>query len=104
MENKKWIYFSTALTNVVCLGLGFISGILSARLLGVQARGELGILSYYPSLVAASCSLAFPQALSFFLSKDLSNRASFVSAGVRFSLVLGLLGSRLFAFFSPHTL
>ena len=104
MENKKWIYLSTAITNLVCLALGVFSGILSARLLGVQARGELAILSYYPSLVAASCSLAFPQALSFFLSKDLPENASFASAGVRLSLVFGLLGSLVFAFLAPYTL
>ena len=104
MENKAWIYLSTTVTNFLCLFFGIISGVLSARLLGPQARGELAILLYYPGLIGCIFSLAVPQALSFLIAKDLEKQKEIASAGLKLSLILGLVGSLLFALIAPYSL
>ncbi len=104
MENKVWIYFSTTATNLICLILGAASGIFAARLLGPEGRGELAVISYFPALMGSIFPLAIPQALTFFISRDRDRQAEFATAGFRISLVLGILGSGIFAIVSPRTL
>ena len=104
MENKAWIYFSTTATNLICLILGAASGILAARFLGPEGRGELAVISYFPALMGSIFPLAVPQALTFFISKDRNRQAEFATAGFKISVVLGILGSAIFALVSPRTL
>jgi O-antigen/teichoic acid export membrane protein len=84
--------------------LGVVSGILSARLLGPQGRGELTIISYFPGVMASLFSLAVPQALTLFLSKDSDRKSEIVTAGFRISILLGIVGSIIFAIVAPYTL
>jgi O-antigen/teichoic acid export membrane protein len=104
MKNKAWIYFSTSATNIICMMLGVVSGILSARLLGPEGRGELAVILYFPAVMGSIFPLAIPQALTFFISKDRNRQAEFATAGFRISLVLGILGSVIFALVSPRIL
>lgn len=104
MKNKAWIYFSTTATNFICLIFGTVSGILTARLLGPEGRGELAIISYFPTLIGTIVPLGVPQALTFFISRDRDQEAEFASAGLQLSVILGILGSVIFALVSPRTL
>jgi antigen flippase len=104
MKNTAWVYLSTSFTNLLCLFLGMVSGILSARLLGPQGRGELAIISYFPNLMGTFCCLAIPQALSFFISREPGRAAEIAAAGLRLATLLGLLGAVGFALAAPYSL
>jgi O-antigen/teichoic acid export membrane protein len=104
MKNTTWIYISTSASNLMVLFLGMISGIISARLLGPQGRGELAIISYFPTLMGSLCCLAIPQALSYYIPKDLEGSREMAAAGFRLALVLGIVGSLSFALAAPYTL
>ncbi len=104
MENKAWTYFSTASTSFICVVLGCVSGVLTARLLGPEKRGELAVIAYFPGLMASFFPLALPQALTFLVSKEPHRTSEVAAAGFRISLVLGALGAITFALISKYTL
>ena len=104
MKNKAWTYFSTAGTSFICVVLGCISGVLAARLLGPEKRGELAVIAYFPGLMATFFPLALPQALTFFISKEPQRTSEVAAAGFRISLVLGVLGAMTFAFIGKYVL
>ena len=104
MKNKAWTYFSTASTSFICVVLGCVSGVLAARLLGPEKRGELAVIAYFPGLMATFFPLALPQALTFFISKEPQRTSEVAAAGFRISLVLGVLGAMTFAFIGKYVL
>jgi O-antigen/teichoic acid export membrane protein len=104
MKNKAWVYFSTSGTSLVCVVLGCVSGILAARLLKVEGRGELAAIAYFPGLMAAFFPLAMPQALTFFVSKEPHRKEEIAAAGFRISLLFGIVGAVAIAFLSKYTL
>lgn len=55
----------TALTNVASLGLGVVSGILAARLLGPEGRGELAAIQNWGFLLATVGFLGIPTAVAY---------------------------------------
>jgi len=56
-------------TNIVIAAFGFVTGILSARLLGPTGRGELAAIQTFPSFIAAVAMLGMPEAVVFFISR-----------------------------------
>ena len=63
-------YFSTVVSNGVILLLGVVSGVLAARLLGPEARGELAIVILWPSAVVyVFGSLGLHDAATFFAAR-----------------------------------
>lgn len=56
-------------TNVVNLAFGIATGILAARLLGPQARGELAEIQFWAGAVAGIGICSLPSALSFFIAR-----------------------------------
>lgn len=104
MKNKVWIYLSSSGTSLICIVLGCVSGVIVARLLGPEKRGELAIIAYFPGLMAAFFPLALPQALTFFISKEPQRTSEVAAAGFRISLVFGVLGAITFAFISRYAL
>jgi antigen flippase len=103
-RNVTWTYFSSSATNFICLIFGAVSGIITARLLGPEARGELAILSYYPSLMASILTLGLPYALKYMISKNPEKELEIATVGFRLSLILGIMGAISFALFVPRTL
>jgi O-antigen/teichoic acid export membrane protein len=59
----------TASAQATILGLGAISGILSARLLGPVGRGQLAALVVWPSTLMFLCNLGINQAIVFHTGK-----------------------------------
>lgn len=104
MKNKTWAYFSTSGTSLVCLALGCVSGILAARLLKAEGRGELAVITYLPGLAAMFFPLAIPQALTFFISKEPYRTEEIAAAGFRMSLVLGAAGAIAIFVFGKYVL
>lgn len=69
-------YFSTVTANGVILLLGVISGVLAARLLGPEGRGELAIVTLWPLNLGLVGSLGLNQAVTYFSAKEPEQRAA----------------------------
>lgn len=59
---------TTAATNYVVLGLGGVAGLLAARALGPEGRGELAAMQTWPLLLGAIGVLGLPDALVYVAS------------------------------------
>lgn len=86
------------------MGLGAVSGLLVSRLLLPHGRGELAVLLYFPTLMAALFSLGTPQAITALLSKREEDTQEILSAGFRFSAAQALLAVPLFMVCAPFAL
>ncbi|HEV2493920.1 MAG TPA: oligosaccharide flippase family protein [Terriglobia bacterium] len=69
------------------LGLGAVTGVLAARMLGPQGRGELTALSIWPMTLIFLCSMGLDAALVFHVGKQQFKLTEVWTAGV----VLGAL-------------
>ncbi len=66
------------LAAVLGQGALIVSGVLSARILGVQDRGYLALLVLFPAVLAQIGSLGLPLAATYQLSRDRTRAASVV--------------------------
>ena len=101
---KASLYAWTFATNALSLVFGMASGILSSRMLGAQGRGELAVISYFPSLMATFWPLAIPQALTLFISRGEPPPDEVVAAGIKLSFGLALIGAASFSILVPFFL
>lgn len=60
----------SVLAGVASQGVLIVSGVLSARLLGVEGRGLLALLVLFPVLIALLGALGLPQAVTYFVSRS----------------------------------
>ena len=60
----------TTVANLVITVLGVLTGVLSARLLGPQGRGELAVIQLWPSQIATFAMLGLDAALVFYASRE----------------------------------
>lgn len=86
------------------VGLGAVSGLMVSRLLMPRGRGELAILLYFPTLMAAFFSLGTPQAITALISKNREHAEEVLTAGFRLAMVQVLLAIPLFVLCAPLTL
>ncbi len=63
-------FFFTASSNLGITFLGAIGGILAARLLGAEGRGELAAAVVWAGILAGIVQLGLPQALTYVTAKD----------------------------------
>ncbi len=56
--------------NIFLAGLGMVSGILAARLLGPHGRGELAAIQTWPSFTAGLAALGMPEALVYYSARQ----------------------------------
>lgn len=75
-----------------------------SRLLMPRGRGELAILLYFPTLMAAFFSLGTPQAITALISKDPNHPEEVLTAGFRLAIAQVLLAVPLFVLCAPLTL
>ena len=99
----------SVLTGLVGQAVLIVSGVLAARILGVQDRGYLALLILFPAVLAQIGSLGLPLAATFELSRDRSRWAEVLRTLLRpmvlqdVSLVLLHAGILLAVFWSdPH--
>lgn len=86
------------------MGLGAVSGLMVSRLLMPRGRGELAILLYFPTLMAAFFSLGTPQAITAQLSKGAEQAGEILTTGFRLAVAHALLAIPLFMLCAPLTL
>ena len=76
----------TSSTNVVLALLGLVTGVLVARLLGPQGRGELAAIQTWPSFFATIAMLGLPQALVYFCSRESTRSGSLLTTAMLLAL------------------
>ena len=84
-------YARCTLASLAVKAIGAATGVLAARLLGPEGRGELAVIVFLPTLAAALGGLSLPQAIAFEVSRAPDREAEFIASGVSAALVLGLL-------------
>jgi len=82
----------TMLTNIVIAALGIVTGLLSARLLGPQGRGELAAIQLWPMFIVALGMLGMPEAVVYFASRSPERAGRYLTT----SVVL-IIGASLFS-------
>lgn len=86
----------TVLTNVVALTVNLGSGIIQARALGPQGRGELTVTMLWPTLIAAVGGLGLSESVAYYTATDKSRRSTVLATcfaiGVPQTLGLVLIG------------
>jgi O-antigen/teichoic acid export membrane protein len=75
-----------------------------SRLLMPRGRGELAILLYFPTLMAAFFSLGTPQAITALISKNPKHPEEVLTTGFRLAIAQVLLAVPLFILCAPLTL
>lgn len=86
----------TSATNVAVAAVGAVTGILAARLLGPNGRGELAVVQMLPTLLASLAMLGMPEALTYWVARDRERGATLLTSAtlvcVAGSLVAAPLG------------
>ena len=88
-------YAHCTLASLAVKVFGAATGILAARLLGPEGRGELDVILFFPVMVAAMGGLSLPQAIAFEVSRAPEREAEFIASGVCAALILGFLEAAL---------
>jgi O-antigen/teichoic acid export membrane protein len=86
----------TGATNISLAALGVVTGVLGARLLGVEGRGGLAAIQTWPSLVATVAMIGLPEAVVYFSARqpDKAGRwlGTSMACALLTSVVFGLVG------------
>lgn len=80
---------STTAVNLLVLCLNLSTGLLTARLLGPEGRGELAAMVLWPQFLASLLTLGLPQATTFNLVRHPSDQGGIVAMALLLSMVLG---------------
>jgi len=76
--------------NVLMAVMGLASGLLAARLLGPERRGELAAIQSWPMLFAALAMLGMPEALVYFSSRERCRAADYLGTATIIALLAGV--------------
>jgi len=94
----------TFVTNCILALLGLITGCLSARLLGVEGRGELAAIQSWPILLASFSMLGLQDAVIFHGGKNKNILGSLIITTTVFILIIGLIIGVLGWYYMPYLL
>lgn len=94
----------TLLARILILAINMGTGIITARFLGPQGRGEQAAIILWPQLLAYLMTLGLPAALRYNLKRYPNEKSELFSAVLVLSLGLGLLASLIGIVFIPHWL
>jgi O-antigen/teichoic acid export membrane protein len=80
----------TAASNLAIAGLTLLTGVLAARLLGPEGRGELAAIQTWPTTLGALAMLGLPEALVYHSARAPGRAGRYLGAGVTLGLALSL--------------
>ncbi|MEP7342032.1 MAG: oligosaccharide flippase family protein [Acidobacteriota bacterium] len=80
------------------------TGIITARMLKPEGRGELAALILWPLFLANALTLGLPSSLVYNLRRDPKRKSHLIAAALMLSVLLGLAATLLGAAFMPHWL
>jgi len=83
----------TIASRFAIIGLNAATGILTARLLAPEGRGELAAISIWPVLVAGLTTLGLPTALVYHGRRDPARLGELTAAALALAAVAGLVGT-----------
>lgn len=76
-------------SNTFILGLNVLTGMIIARYLGPEGRGEQAAMIMWPTFLAYTLTLGIPAALVYYMKKKDANQGSLYIASFYMSLILG---------------
>ncbi|MGC6585155.1 lipopolysaccharide biosynthesis protein [Paenibacillus sp. Dod16] len=79
----------TFASNVLILGVNVLTGIIIARTLGPEGRGEQAAMIMWPQFLAYCLTLGMPSALVYYMKKKDGNQGSLYITALIMSLILG---------------
>jgi O-antigen/teichoic acid export membrane protein len=83
-------------TNIVSASLALLTGILAARMLGPQGRGELAAIQTWPMFLASMAMLGLPEALVFYSAKKHDTAGKYLTSAMVTALIacipFGIIG------------
>lgn len=78
-------------SNVFILGINVLTGIIIARYLGPEGRGEQAAMIMWPSFLAYSLTLGIPASLVYYMRKKDENQGSLYITSLYMGLILGCI-------------
>ena len=78
-------------SNVFILGLNVLTGIIIARFLGPEGRGEQAAMIMWPRFLAYSLTLGIPSSLVYYMRKKDEDQGSLYITALYMSVVLGFV-------------
>ena len=100
-EDNSSATIQTVLVKVAILATNLLTGVLTARYLGTEGRGEQAAIILFPQFLAFSCSLGLFPALVFYLKKEPEKRVEIFSTAIALSLILGCIATGIGILFIP---
>lgn len=79
-----------AAANIVLAGLGMVSGVLAARLLGPHGRGELAAIQTWPGFIGSLAMLGMHDALAYYSAGSPSEAGSYLASAMVVALASSL--------------
>ena len=83
-------FWETISANVAIQALGIISGVLTARLLGPEGRGELAAVLLWPTVLSAIGCLSVHESMAYLVGKDSRRVGELGVTGLTLGVLLGL--------------
>lgn len=83
----------TIASRFAIIGLNAATGILTARLLAPEGRGELAAISIWPALVAGLTTLGLPTALVYHGRRDPARLGALTATALVLAAIAGLVGT-----------
>lgn len=91
----------TILVKIAILLTNLLTGILTARYLGSEGRGEQAAIILFPQLLAFSCSLGLFPALIYYLKREPEKRSEIFSTAIFLATILGFVSMGIGLLFIP---
>ncbi|AYB46922.1 oligosaccharide flippase family protein [Paenibacillus lautus] len=88
-------------SNVFILGLNVLTGIIIARFLGPEGRGEQAAMIMWPRFLAYSLTLGIPAALVYYMKKKDGNQGSLYVTSLYMCVMLGCVAMAIGAVIIP---
>jgi O-antigen/teichoic acid export membrane protein len=94
----------TLLTRILIIGINVATGIITARTLGAEGRGEQAAMILWPQFLAFSMTLGLPSALLFNLKRYPEEKPRLFAAALLLGSLLGGLAAAIGVIFIPYWL
>src|SRR5216683_2515295 len=80
----------TVAANLTIAALGMGTGIIAARLLGAQGRGELAAIQTWPSFIGALAMMGMPEAIIYHSARDSGAAGEYLGSGILLAMIASL--------------
>jgi O-antigen/teichoic acid export membrane protein len=102
--SNRRAYAQTFAATAAIRCFGVVSGVLAARLLGPEGRGELAVIIFLPMLLVSLGELELPRSLAYEVSRVREIPAAVIATGFWLAMLLGCVQAILLAVLLPHFL